>query len=182
MFSLILTALLLLQSSQVGPWQVYSPPDAGVSIESPTPLRRVRWYEGEHGIGDNWTTKAEARGGVVYVAQESVPYARDYAVLALYIPKAQRPLSKEQVEYLKWWIGGDDESEPTSVGEIEVKGVKGKEYVYAHDIALNRFTRGRIFDGGDRVFILIFKSSIPEDLSSDSATRFLNSFRIRRRR
>ena len=181
MFSMILTAFLFLPSSSVQTWRVYSPLDAGVSIESPIPFRRVRWYEGEHGIGDSWTTKAEARGGVVYVAQETTPYARDYAVLALDIPKAKRPLSQETLEYLKWWIGGDDESEPTSTGDVEVNGLKGKEYVYAHNIALDRFTRGRIFDGGDRVYIFIFKSSFPDDLSSDSATRFLNSFRIRHR-
>lgn len=81
----------------------------------------------------------------------------------------------------QWWIGGDDESEPTGVMDVDVNGLKGKEYIYAKAISLDRYTRGRIFDGGDRVYLLTFKSSIAEDLSSDAATRFLNSFRLRKK-
>ncbi len=162
-------------------WHVYSPPHTGYSVESPVSFRRVRYYEGEHGIGDAWTTKEEARGSIVHVAQQSLPEARDYAVLVMDIPKKHRPLSADDIDYLKWWVGGDDESEPTSVSDVEVNGLKGKEYVYAKAISLDRYTRGRIFDSGDRVYILIFKSSTTEDLSSDAATRFLNSFRLRKK-
>ena len=181
-FFSILAVLAVLPSIYAQDWRVYSPPYTNYSIESPVPLRRVRYYEGEHGIGDKWTTKEEARGSVVYVAQQSAPQARDYAILAANIPKKHRPLSKDNIDYLKWWIGGDDDSEPTSVADVEVNGLKGKEYTYAHDIALDRYTRGRIFDAGEKVYILIFKSSAAEDLSSDAAMRFLNSFRLRKRK
>ncbi|HEX8491198.1 MAG TPA: hypothetical protein VF658_00005 [Pyrinomonadaceae bacterium] len=177
----ILAMLLILSSVYAQGWRVYSPPNTNYSIESPVPFHRVRYYEGEHGIGDAWTTKEEARGSIVYVAQQSSPKLRDYAVLVADIPKERRPLSVDDIDYLKWWIGGDDESEPTDVIDVEVHGLKGKEYIYAKAISLDRYTRGRIFDGGDKVYILIFKSSTAEDLSSNAATRFLNSFRLRKK-
>ena len=179
---IILVTVLTLQSSAFSQnWRRYSLSGTHAFIESPAKFRRVRYYEGEHGIGDNWTTKGEARGGIVYVAQESDPLARDYAILVIDVPKGKRPLSKDTLEYLKWWIGGDDDSEPTSTTEIEVNGVKGREYLYEHDIALDRYTRGRILDAGKRVYILIFKSTTAEDLKSVSAARFLNSIRLRNR-
>lgn len=162
-------------------WRVFSPAQTTYSVESPVPFRRVRYYEGEHGVGDAWTTKDEARGSIVYVAQQSAPTARDYVILAVDIPRNRRPLSAEDIDYLKWWIGGDDESEPTNVSDVTLGGLKGKEYIYANAISLDRYTRGRIFDGGDKVYILIFKSSTSRDLSSDAATRFLNSFRLRKK-
>lgn len=160
---------------------MYSPPDTDYSVASPVPLHRVRYYEGEHGIGDAWTTKEEARDSIVYVAQQSSPEAREYAVLVAGIPKERRPLSVGDIDYLKWWVGGDDESKPTGASEVNVNGLKGREYIYAGEISTERYTRGRIFDGGDQVYILIFKSSTAEDLSSDAAIRFLNSFRVRKR-
>jgi hypothetical protein len=178
----IIFALLLLPAGVYAQgWRSYSPPGTSYSVESPAPFRRVRYYEGEHGVGDAWTTKEEARGSVVYVARQPSSAARDYAILALDIPEGRRPLSAEVLDYLKWWIGGDDDSEPTGVTDVNVNGLKGKEYMYAKDIALDRYTRGRIFDGGDRVYILIFKSTTAADLTSGAATRFLNSFRIRKR-
>lgn len=177
----IFVVLIISSSVYAQGWRVYSPPDTNYSVESPSPFRRVRYYEGEHGIGDAWTTEEEARGGIVYVAQQSSPYARDFAVLVMDIPKKHRPVSADVLDYLKWWIGGDDDSEPTSVLDVNVNGLKGKEYIYATAISLDRHTRGRIFDGGDKVYILIFKSSTAEDLSSDAATRFLNSFCLRKK-
>jgi hypothetical protein len=172
--------LLCMPSVDAQAWRVHSPPDTNYSVELPVPLRRVRYYEGEHGIGDAWTTEEEARGSIVYVAQQSSPKAREYAVLVADIPKDRRPLSADDIDYLKWWIGGDDESEPTSALDVNVNGLQGKEYIYATDIAFDRYTRGRIFDGGDQVYILIFKSSTAADLSSKAATRFLDSFRLRK--
>jgi len=180
-FFSILIALIATPSIYAQGWRVYAPPNTSYIVESPAPFRRVRYYEGEHGIGDAWTTKEEARGSLVYVAQQSSPKARDYAVLAMDIPKNRRPLSADVLDYLKWWIGGDDESEPTSRLDVNVNGLKGKEYIYAKDIAFARYTRGRIFDAGERVYILIFKSSTAEDLSSEAATRFLDSFRLRKK-
>ena len=163
-------------------WRVYSPPNTNYRVESPSPFRLVRYYEGEHGIGDAWTTGEEARGGIVYVAQQSSPYARDYAVLVMDIPKKRHPASADVLDYLKWWIGGDDDSEPTRVLDVNINGLKGKEYIYATAVSLDRYTRGRILDGEDKVYILIFKSSTAGDLSSEAATRFLNSFRLRKSR
>lgn len=175
----ILAMLLTLPSVYAQGWRAYSPANTNYSVESPVPFHRVRYYEGEHGIGDAWTTKEEAQGSVVYVAQQSAPKARDYAVLAMIIPQTRRPLSADVLDYLKWWIGGDDESEPTSVIDVEVDGLKGKEYIYSKAISLDTYTRGRILDGGDKVYILIFKSSTAEELSSAAATRFLNLFHLR---
>lgn len=177
----IISILLILPGVYAQGWRAYSPANTNYSVESPVPFRRVRYYEGEHGIGDAWTTKEEAWGSIVYVAQQPAPNAREYAVLVADVPQKRRPLSAADIDYLKWWIGGDDESKPTGVMDVDVNGLKGKEYIYAKVISLDRYTRGRIFDGGEKVYILIFKSSNPEDLSSGEATRFLNSFRLRKK-
>ena len=119
----VLTILLILPSVYAQGWRVYSPPNTTYSVESPVPFRRVRYYEGEHGIGDAWTTEDEARGSIVYVAQQSAPKARDYAVLVMDVPKENRPVAADVLDYLKWWIGGDDDSEPTSVLNVNVNGL-----------------------------------------------------------
>jgi hypothetical protein len=92
-------------------------------------------------------------------------------------PKKIRPAERQKrIAGLDFVIGGDDAT-PTSERAIRVNGLLGKEYVYAKEIADQVYTRGRIFDLGDRVYVIVFRARIAEDLNSADAKRFLNSFR-----
>ena len=88
-----------------------------------------------------------------------------------------RPAERQKrVEGLDFVIGGDDAT-PTSERALRVNGLLGKEYIYANDIADEVYTRGRIFDVGDRIYVIVFRARTAADLKSADAERFLNSFR-----
>lgn len=161
-------------------WRLYSLAGTNSSVQSPAPFRRVPSYEGEHGIGDKWPSKRAWPGFVAYVAQEPSK-SRDYAVIVFPRTKQIRALLEDDKDSLEWFIGGDDDSKPTSVLSVYVGGVEGKEYVYTKEVSSDTYTRGRVLDSGAKVYILIFKSSTPKDLSSDDATRFLDSFRLQKK-
>jgi hypothetical protein len=82
-------------------------------------------------------------------------------------------------------IGDDDEPQSTSEKVIDVNGLKGKEYVWAMESKIFEygrsneiFRRGRIFDSGDKIYVVVFVGENAADLKSPIAERFLNSFRL----
>ena len=82
-------------------------------------------------------------------------------------------------------IGDDDDPQPTSERVIEMNGLKGKEYVWGKESktleygrTFEMFKRGRIFDRGDKIYILVFIGDNAAELKSPIAERFLNSFRL----
>lgn len=82
---------------------------------------------------------------------------------------------------LEFMIGGDDAT-PTNQKVIRVNGLVGKEYTFARAIRLDTYTRGRIFFINKRLYFIILITSTAEDLSSADAERFLNSFRLRKKK
>ena len=76
-------------------------------------------------------------------------------------------------------IGGDDAT-PTTEKVVRVNGLVGREYLYSNAISEDTYTRGRIFYAARRIYIIVFVGTSAEDLVSQDADRFLNSFRIRR--
>ena len=82
-------------------------------------------------------------------------------------------------------IGDDDDPWPTSQTIIKANGLTGKEYVWAkkakvfeYGSTLEIFRRGRIFDQGDKIYVLVFDGESAAELKSPLADRFLNSFRL----
>jgi hypothetical protein len=169
-------------------WRVYSPPDNSFSIELPAPLREVMSFEGEHGA--NLEPNQKTEGGTRYAAIETTPEESRFGIIVVHErtrAKFLRSLKRDELlDYLSAVLIGDDDETQFMKAPVEVKynGLTGREYFYVKDITINDplFTRGRIFDTGKKMFILIFVGRDTKDLTSPDAERFLNSFRLRKRR
>jgi hypothetical protein len=172
----LLTLLMTALECEAQTWRVYSP-DKRISVELPAPLRRVTFFEGKHGASNEPDVDAD-KEVFSYAALQPESKGREYGVIVIAGgPKKIRPAERQKrIAGLDFVIGGDDAT-PTSERAIRVNGLLGKEYVYAKEIADQVYTRGRIFDLGDRVYVIVFRARIAEDLNSADAKRFLNSFR-----
>jgi hypothetical protein len=183
MRAIILTLVTLLVSttnSYSQGWRMYKPSGKGFSVELPAPLRSVPSFEGEHGV--SMERHPEMPEWVAYYAAiQSVPVDRQFGIVVYDIPpKDRKRVTAELLERLRIVIGDDDTS-PTSEKEIQINGLSGKEYSYAKDQSLDIYTKGRIFYTGRQIYIIVFRTRSPEDLTSPDAERFLNSFRLRKR-
>ena len=183
-----LTVLCMLASSagatvksQTNPWRVQSPCDKSFTVRVPVHLYEVSWFEGKHGPSiepeDGWD-----KGGRAFVALQGTPRRRQFGVVVQDVPRHERHLlEKRDFGGLYFVIGGDDAT-PTTEKTIHVNGLIGREYIYSNAISEDTYTRGRIFYAAGRIYIIVFVGTSAEDLTSADADRFLNSFRVRRRR
>ena len=162
-------------------WRVYSPKRGGFSVETPAPLRKVMSFDGEHGA----STEPDQKNGWAdcYAAAETTPEDARFGIVVINAgQKFLRSKPREGPYGLYWYlgavlIGNEDEAEPTSVKEIDANELKGKEYIYTHG---GVSTKGRIFETGGKIYVVVFVGRDDEDLTSPDAARFLNSFRLRR--
>jgi len=173
---ILLTLLVTSFQCDAQTWRVYSP-DKRFSVELPALLQLVTFFEGKHGASNEPGLDAD-KDVVFYAALQPEPKDREYGVIVIDGgSKKMRPAERQKrVEGLDFVIGGDDAT-PTSERALRVNGLLGKEYIYANDIADEVYTRGRIFDVGDRIYVIVFRARTAADLKSADAERFLNSFR-----
>jgi len=62
--------------------------------------------------------------------------------------------------------------------KISVDGMPGREFFFTNKLS-NNYGRGRVIHAGTRIYVLVYLTEEEGDASSHSATRFLDSFRIR---
>lgn len=187
-FLILASAMVLLSAQTCGvahaqnrSWRVDSPRGGGFSVEVPAPLRRVVWFEGEHGA--TLEPDQGKKGASCYAVIETTPKDSRFGVTVI-SPRAgvSRPEGRaEFLHYLRIFVGDDDRAEPEVERAIRAHGLAGKEYFYMKKED-PLYTRGRIFDAGDRIYVVVFVGRTAEDLTSPDAERFLNSFRARARR
>ena len=85
-------------------------------------------------------------------------------------------------------IGDDDDPDPKIQKRVTVNGLRGNEYFHIREknagggTQFELYTRGRIFDRGNRIYVVTFIGRDEKDLRSPDAQRFLNSFRLVKRR
>jgi hypothetical protein len=173
---------LLTVSSQIYAqnWRTYSPPDNSFTIEVPALMRRVTWFEGQHGIETEPDPDID-KSVTPFAALQSEPQVREYGVVVLDGKSKELP-SKNREDRIAglWFLIGGDDATPTNERIVRVSGFNGKEYVYAKEISDERYTRGRIIDAGEKIYVIVFVAKTAEDLNSSDAERFLNSFRPQR--
>jgi hypothetical protein len=184
----IVTALWVLTataSGQTRVWRVQSPCDGSFSVEVPSPLFEVSWFEGKHGaeIEPDSPFDRDTRS---YVSFQKDPKTRQFGIAVFDVSKDTT--EKERAEYAKgnfgrfdFMIGGDD-AEATSESPVRAGGLIGREYFFKKEIQADTYTRGRIFYADARLYFVILRATTPDDLASPDAARFLDSFRIARRR
>lgn len=180
---LIASQATLTAHGQGGNWQTYSPRGSNFSVEAPAPLRKVESFSGEHNASLERSQRIEWAS--CYSAIETIPGDSRFGVIVINANQKQLRSEAREGEYgLFRYLGGflignEDESTPTSVQAIEVNGVKGKEYIYTY-MRGGVSARGRIFETKGRIYVVVFAGQEDKDLTSADATRFLNSFRVRR--
>lgn len=160
-------------------WRVQSPCNNNFSVKVPVPLYEVGWFEGKHGPSLEPDEEFD-KGGAAYVALQATPKKRQFGVVVQDVPVKDRPEYRKGEFGGSYFVIGGDDATPTRERVVHVNGLTGREYVYAKEITLDTFTRGRIFYTGGRLYIVVFVASTPQDLMSPEANRFLDSFRVRR--
>ncbi len=172
----------LLAHAQTDSWRLYTPPRQSFSVESPAPLRKVESFSGEHQA--SLERSQRIHWASCYAAIETTPEESRFGIVVIDArQKFIRSQPRDEKHGLYWYlgailIGNEDEPEPTSVKEINVNGLSGREYVYTHG---GVSTRGRIFEVGGKIYVVVFVGKDDNDLASSDAERFLNSFRLQRR-
>ena len=158
-------------------WQTFTSPDKTFSVEVPAPLRRVAGFSGEGGV--NLASDQKERWATSYAVIETNSDDVRFGLNVLKMPRSIR--SRLPLWYLGvMLIGDDDNPNPQVEKRVKVNGLIGTEYLF--DIEKHMHTRGRIFDTGRRIYVITFVGRDLKDLTSGDAERFLNSFRLLKRR
>ena len=172
-------------SAQQDKWRTYSSPDNKFSVELPGPLIKVKSFDGKHGVDFD---PEQNKYGSSYIARENIDNDARFGIIALKgstkIFKAQK--RSRTIEGLSWLLIADEDELQflKRPNEITSNGLRGREYFYIKDKTINSplFTRGRIFDTGSVIYVLVFVGTNQDELTSSDAERFFNSFRLQQRR
>jgi len=148
-------------------------------------LRAVASFDGEHGA--NLSPDQKYAWATCYAVIEP---GREDARLGVDIVNGHlKDIRSQPRAKLLWYlsavlIGDDDDPNPKIQKRIRVNGLRGNEYFHIRDKNAGggnqspMYTRGRIFDRGDRIYVVTFIGQNQKDLTSADAERFLNSFRL----
>ena len=183
--TLLIAANSLVVIAQEDKWRVYSSPDKKFSIELPSPLTRVKSFDGKHGVDFD---PEQDKYGSSYVARESPSGDARFGIISLNgrAKFLAAPKRSRTIEGLSWLLIADEDElqfmRPATM--IKRNGLIGREYFYIKAKTINSplFTRGRIFDTGDMIYVMVFIGRDQEDLTSADAERFFNSFRLSKQR
>lgn len=171
-------------------WKTYPSPDKTFSIEAPAPLREVASFDGEHGASLAADQKYDwAACYAVIETNRDVRFGIDVVNGRF---KDIRDMRSQPRAKLLWYlsavlIGDDDDPDPKIQKRITANGLKGNEYFHIRETnagggtQFELYTRGRIFDRGNRIYVVTFIGRDAKDLTSADAERFLNSFRLVKR-
>lgn len=175
--------------AQTENWRAYESPEKSFSVELPAPLMSIAACSGEHGVG----YKSEEKVVGMFLYADKQPTEDESKFCVAIIDTKSKEFKEydsiprnELIEYLSIMaIGDDDDPTPDSEKEVESNGLKGREYIWergeiktANRSTFSLLTRGRIFDIGDKICILIYIGNSAADLKSPAAERFFNSFRL----
>jgi len=151
-------------------WQSFAPRGCGFSISMPVKPQRIRDWIGDQ--DPNGYKSVDAFG-----SEFRRPLSA-FVVVALLPSDAmlKEDGGHNNLKGLEMLIGGDD-AEPASRLPIKVHGLSGTEFIY-HSREEHRHVRGRVIDGGRRIFVLIYAADEATSLNSVAARRFFSSFKV----
>lgn len=168
---------------QLNEWKRYQSPD-GFSVELPSPLVRVKYFDGEHGA--DWDVQPKFVKS--YSSVETKLDEARFGINVMTLPSGYTKGGISWNEVLKYlavlYIGDDDDSDPDIRRGITINTLKGTEYYFVRDDTGNTgsiYTRGQVFDLGRRkIIMLIFIGKNRADLDSKEAEQFFSSLRLSR--
>lgn len=174
-------------------WQVYSSSDDQFTVEVPSAVRIIKTAasKNEAGLDPN---QRESLASYISSYEDTAASPQD-SKFRVFVIDGQanifNSLSRDNLlTYLSvMLIGDDDEPEPTSETVIKLNGLRGKEYIWAKERIVFEygssnaiFKRGRIFDSGNKIYVIVFVGRNTDELRSPTAARFLNSLSLGKRK
>lgn len=186
---MVLTALIAVccvTGRSQSQWKTYAASDKSFTIEAPAPLRAVASFDGEHGASispDQSYTWAAS-----YAVIETDPERLRFGVNV--VNGRLKDIRSQPRKNLLWYlsavlIGDEDNPDAKIEKRVTVNGLKGNEYFHIRENLSGNsgkiYTRGRIFDQGNQIYVITFIGSDAKELTSVDAERFLNSFRLLKR-
>lgn len=170
-------------------WKTYTSPDKTFLVEAPAPLREVASFDGEHGANLAQDQRYEWTSSYAVIETDrNVRFGLNVVNGRLKDIRSQP--RAELLWYLSAVLIGDEDNPDAKIQKrINLKGLKGNEYFHIRENQIfpngstgEIHTRGRIFDTGDRIYVITFIGRNAKDLTSADAERFLNSFRLLKHR
>ena len=181
----------LIAQGQSPGWRVYSSTADGFTVEIPSASRIVKTSESKNdaSLGPD---ERQSLNSYISVYEDASPDQDSKFRILVINGKGDFFKSSSRSDLLTYLsvmvIGDDDDPHPTSDRTIKVNQLEGKEYVWAkerkvfeHGSTNEIFKRGRIFDQGDKIYILVFIGENSDELRSPTAERFLNSLRLQKK-
>jgi hypothetical protein len=186
MKTLMITTLVVLINTQVvlvaaqsRRWKVYSPPDKTFSVVVPEATNSVERPE------QTSRTCSMFAHSLEHTLRETIPRETRFGVVVLdgRAGILRKLIRQKALEHLSWnFIAEEDEPGFfRTTKRTMTHGLVGHEYFYIKDSGTPLFARGRIFDTGKRIYILVFRAQHLPDLMSVDANRFFSSFRLLKR-
>jgi hypothetical protein len=190
---LTLATIGLIAQGQSRDWRVYSSTDDQFTVEVPSGLRITKTGESKNEA----TLGPDQKDGLdsyISIYQDAAASNQDSNFRILVVngqAKTWKSWSRNDLlTYLSiMLIGDDDDPQPTSETLIKIDRLVGKEYVWAKESKVlgngrtnEIFSRGRIFDEGDKIYIIVFRGQNADELKSPTTERFLSSLRLHKRK
>jgi hypothetical protein len=186
---LILNPLTLIAQKQTEAWHVYSSAEDRFTVAVPRSVR-ISKFDEKNAEPD----QKDSLASYISVYEDAAgPYETGKFRILVINTKAKDFASLSRGDLLTYLsvmiIGDDDDPRPSREMPIKVNGLTGREYVWAKESKTfeygssgELFKRGRTFDRGDKIYIIVFVGENAAELKSQTAERFLNSFRLSPRR
>ena len=189
---LTVAQLELIAPGQHRDWHVYSSSDDQFTVEVPSAVSIIKTGESKNEARLD-PNERESLASYVSSYEDSAP-SNQNSKFRIFVINGQakifNSLSRDSLlTYLSvMLIGDDDDPQPTSETVIKINGLQGKEYVWAKERIVFEygssneiFKRGRIFDKGNKIYVIVFVGQNANELKSPTAARFLNSLSLNKR-
>ena len=156
-------------------WRTYSPPDKSFRVAVPvTPHSDAEDYEG---LAASACTVWKPTHS--YMAVASILKPQIYSISVFEVTTAGRGTVDKDIDELIQELTGKS-YRLTSSKQLSVARGRGREITLASKDNENLFTRMRFIDVDERVYMLIYVTNAADDVYSHLATRFFNSFQVKR--
>jgi|GEM_PF-1071020 len=183
----------LIAQGQARNWRVYSSTDDQFTVEVPSGVRITKTGESknEATLGPD---QKESLDSYISIYEDAAASNQDSKFRIIVVngqAKILKSLSRNNLlTYLSvMLIGDDDDPQPTSETLIKIDRLVGTEYVWAKESKVLEygstneiFSRGRIFDEGNKIYIIVFRGENADELKSPTTEHFLSSFRLHKRK
>jgi hypothetical protein len=189
----ILSQLTLIAHGQTQAWHVYSSSEDKFTVSVPRTVRISKSAEDKNEANLERAQEENFASNVSIYKDTAGSHQEGKFMILVVNAKAKifDSLSRHALlTYLSvMLIGDDDDPQPSREVAIKVNGLNGKEYVWAKQKKFfengssgEMFKRGRIFDRGDKIYVIVFVGQNAAELNSHITERFLNSFRLNPRK